>query len=1049
MTPTFDAITNELITALDEEIEVIKRSGGDDYVGLHDGQRAGVSAGRFLYSFLLDSDLFIPADTPAQLKAAGRLHDVTVVSLREFSITVSVKEDLGPSIPTAVLTLSPVYLLELLKTRLGEALRDQIRLNRPMVMRLFGYGLNEPIHGHTTSGIDLPGEDGEQKLNAEQLGAVHRCLEQRVSFIWGPPGTGKTRTIGRLARRLVTGKERVLLTSHTNVAIDSALMHVIKAFPEKAILEGAVIRVGQPQREEPELASVTLEAVVTRKTARLRERREELQARVEKATARKNRVASTLAAMTAIRGQRDKVESVKRALAQKVSGKEKLETGVAQTLQRIADLRAKLPAAESAGFFRRLLSGLDPAAIRSEIEAEEARAARLESDLKRTGPVIARAQDDVRNAEEELGRLQAILAACTPLPEEAGLRRQLADVEGGIRLLEQEIAAIDRDMQQAAASAIKEARVVGATLTRLVIMKELYEAEFDTVIVDEASMVPLPNLWFAAGRALERVVVTGDFRQLAPICRAGAREPMAQRWLQRDIFDQADLVDGASKARREDSRLCVLSQQYRMHPAIGDLANAIAYGDNPLVHSTQPQEYERTTHGFPEPGWAIVLCDTSGVNPWCAHAEPGASRYNIYSALVAVRLAAQALQDGAGKVGLVAPYRAHVRLVQQLVEEHGLDRDRLETATVHRFQGNEKDLIIFDLVDSPPYKLGIPLTGGFGSEAMRLLNVACTRAKGKLVVIAHSDYLSAAAPPGYSLVTMLQHIAQHGRFLDARSIVQDFGDPGIAAGVRRTTTAVPELRDLKDTTLFSEGTFYPAFMADLEGSGEEVVIFSPFVEHRRAAQIMPVLRQLLARGVSVTVVTREREPQESPEARTLIRGLADAGINILRRRGLHEKVAFLDWKVAWFGSLNILSQRSSTEQMIRFAQPEVVAKLAGFTGITVLLGEQRRKEARKERTARLAEVISEHMSVPRCPVCGNSTELRFGKYGPFYGCLRFKDRHCPGIVNVPSPLLDRAIADLGLECPACNEGAMVYKRGKNGAFIGCDRYPACRWTENF
>jgi hypothetical protein len=423
------------------------------------------------------------------------------------------------------------------------------------------------------------------------------------------------------------------------------------------------------------------------------------------------------------------------------------------------------------------------------------------------------------------------------------------------------------------------------------------------------------------------------------------------------------------------------------------------------------------------------------------------SRYNIYSALVAVRMAAQVLEDGAATVGLVAPYRAHVRLAQQLAEEYKLDRDRLEIATVHRFQGNEKDLIIFDLVDSPPHKLGILLRGGFGSEAMRLLNVACSRAKGKLVVIAHSKHLSAAAPPEYSLVTLLRHMAKRGRFLDARSIVQDFGDPGIRAGMRQTRAAVPDLGDLKGITLFSEGTFYPAFMADLEGAEEEVVIFSPFVEHRRAAQLMPILRQLVDRGVSLIVVTRER--QDSPETAALIRGLADAGINVLRRQGLHEKIAFVDGKVAWFGSLNILSQRSSTEQMIRFAQPDIVTKLAGFTGVTALLREQRREETRKERMALLAEVIPEHMSAPRCPKCGSGMELRSGKYGPFYGCVRFKDGICRGIVNIPSALLEQVVVDLELECPACNDGVMVYKRTNKGAFLGCDQYPACRWTESF
>ena len=50
----------------------------------------------------------------------------------------------------------------------------------------------------------------------------------RTSFLWGPPGTGKTATIGALLATFLMGNpgKRVLLLSTTNSAVDQALIAV-------------------------------------------------------------------------------------------------------------------------------------------------------------------------------------------------------------------------------------------------------------------------------------------------------------------------------------------------------------------------------------------------------------------------------------------------------------------------------------------------------------------------------------------------------------------------------------------------------------------------------------------------------------------------------------------------------------------------------------------------------------------------------------------------------------------------------------------------------
>ncbi|WP_287584089.1 AAA domain-containing protein [Candidatus Borrarchaeum sp.] len=68
-------------------------------------------------------------------------------------------------------------------------------------------------------------------LNESQLEAVTKCLnltdETYFYLIHGPPGTGKTTTIAELVTQLLIRNKNVLITSHTNVAVDNALEKLI------------------------------------------------------------------------------------------------------------------------------------------------------------------------------------------------------------------------------------------------------------------------------------------------------------------------------------------------------------------------------------------------------------------------------------------------------------------------------------------------------------------------------------------------------------------------------------------------------------------------------------------------------------------------------------------------------------------------------------------------------------------------------------------------------------------------------------------------------
>lgn len=86
------------------------------------------------------------------------------------------------------------------------------------------------------------------------------------------------------------------------------------------------------------------------------------------------------------------------------------------------------------------------------------------------------------------------------------------------------------------------------------------------------------------------------------------------------------------------------------------------------------------------------------------------------------------------------------------------------------------------MVDGPPFPVGRLLQGAYVSDATRLLNVACSRARGKLVVVAHSAYLAGRRAPDGSLVELLDYLGRHGRWMDARAVLAGYGDPDVLAG---------------------------------------------------------------------------------------------------------------------------------------------------------------------------------------------------------------------------------------------------------------------------
>jgi translation elongation factor EF-G len=144
---------------------------------------------------------------------------------------------------------------------------------------------------------DLP-----DAINSEELGEKRAVLRQalgsNVTFVWGPPGTGKTFVIARLITGLVRAGERVLVTSHTKAAVDQALYEATKESAPLAnspeVSAGQILRIGIVPENSDLPSSVRLEDVLEGRTKELREQKAELETRAKPLRDRKVYLESVL-----------------------------------------------------------------------------------------------------------------------------------------------------------------------------------------------------------------------------------------------------------------------------------------------------------------------------------------------------------------------------------------------------------------------------------------------------------------------------------------------------------------------------------------------------------------------------------------------------------------------------------------------------------------------------------------------------------------------------------------------------------------------------------
>ena len=293
-------------------------------------------------------------------------------------------------------------------------------------------------------------------------------------------------------------------------------------------------------------------------------------------------------------------------------------------------------------------------------------------------------------------------------------------------------------------------RVFVGTIASLSSRTEVFKLKrFDVAIIDEATQILEPQLlWLLSAKsssgqdAIGKFILIGDHKQLPAVVLQSKDESEVfdERLREIGLFNLKDsLFERLYRFHlsKEDSpMLDMLCRQGRMHPGVASFPNQAFYGGK-----LQPVGLPHQLENIPVPILFIPAERDTGTL---------SGKTNQHEARIvadwAVRIWNETAEtfDANRTLGIITPYRSQIALIRRELQAKGIPALMdISVDTVERYQGSERDVIIYSFCVNHPYQLRFlaNLTEENGVQIDRKLNVALTRARKRMIMVGVPELL--------------------------------------------------------------------------------------------------------------------------------------------------------------------------------------------------------------------------------------------------------------------------------------------------------------------
>lgn len=266
---------------------------------------------------------------------------------------------------------------------------------------------------------------------------------------------------------------------------------------------------------------------------------------------------------------------------------------------------------------------------------------------------------------------------------------------------------------------------------------------FDLVILDEAGQCSIGHSLFTIARG-KRLLLVGDQNQLKPVVTLApeTNKVLMKRYKVNPNYDFTNNSILLTMQKLDTiSKFVLLRYHYRSRKDIIEFSNQKYYKGQLKIQTDEDDSLPSALE--------VIKINSE-------KSKKNITR-NVSTDEVSA-IIASLKQEKSNSIGVITPFKNQSKLIEDALKEEGLNH--VVVGTVHVLQGDEKDVIYLSTSITPHT---LDKTFDWVKNNQELLNVATTRAKKKLVLVADINEINKRSKVKNDLYELTEYIQKNGK----------------------------------------------------------------------------------------------------------------------------------------------------------------------------------------------------------------------------------------------------------------------------------------------